>query len=251
VRQFSIAHDAALAVLVAGCAIAIWAPRRHPGPWVRWIALALAAVILAGWVGEYIADAIEGIYSVRYTLPLQLTDAVSATAIVALLTRRQLFVELLYFWALSASLQAVLTPDLAYTFPNWFYFTYFMYHVGSIVAACLLVFGCRQYPRRGAMWWVFALTLAWAAVAGLGDVITGGNYMYLASKPVHNSLLNVLGPWPLYIASAAGVALIMLAILTAIARVVQRHDPVLAQAGAAEIACSPRAGDLSGRSVSG
>jgi hypothetical integral membrane protein (TIGR02206 family) len=235
VRQFSIAHDAALAVLVLGCMLAVWAPRRHPGRWVRWAALALAFVIFAGWAGEYVADAIEGIYSARYTLPLQLTDAVSATAILALLTRRQLLVELLYFWALSASLQAALTPDLAYTFPNWFYFTYFMYHDGSIVAAFLLVFGCRQYPRHGAIWWVFGFTLAWAAIAGLGDVITGGNYMYLASKPVHNSLLSVLGPWPVYIASAAGVALIMLAILAAIARVLERRDSVLGQAGRSEI----------------
>lgn len=230
-RQFSIAHDAALAVLVLGATIAIVGPRRRTGRWVRWLAWALAAVIFAGWAGEYVADVIEGTWSVKYTLPLQLTDAVSLAAIVALLTRRQLFVELVYFWAFSASLQAVLTPDLAVTFPNVLYFTYFMYHVGSIVAACLLVFGCRRYPRRGAMWWVFGLTLVWAGVAGLGDVITGGNYGYLASKPVHNSLLNVMGPWPWYIASAAGVGLIIFLVLRWIADLARRHDAGAGVAG--------------------
>jgi hypothetical integral membrane protein (TIGR02206 family) len=224
VHQFSLAHVVALVVLVVAAGLAIRLPRRHPGPWIQRARLALAAVIIAGWAGEYIADVVEGIWSVRYSLPLQLTDAVSLSAIVALLTGRQLFIELVYFWSFSASLQAVLTPDLGATFPNAFYFTYFAYHVGSIVAACLLVFGCRRYPRRGAVWRVYGLTLAWAAMVGVADLITGGNYMYLASKPVHGSLLSVMGPWPVYIASGAVLALAMLLLLAAIARAAQRWD---------------------------
>ena len=59
-------------------------------------------------------------------------------------------------------------PRAGPTFPSVFYFTYFTYHVGAIVAACLLVFGCRLYPRHDAIWRVYALTLCWAALAGLG-----------------------------------------------------------------------------------
>jgi hypothetical integral membrane protein (TIGR02206 family) len=127
-----------------------------------------------------------------------------------------LLVELAYFWAFTASLQAVLTPDLAQSFPSVYYFTYFSYHVGVIVAATFLVFGCRLYPRRGAVWRVYGLTLAWTAVAGLADVLTGGNYMYLRTKPVHSSLLNVLGPWPWYIVTTAALGLVMLLVLDAI-----------------------------------
>jgi hypothetical integral membrane protein (TIGR02206 family) len=234
-RQFSDAHLAALAVLVIGATLAIVAPRRHPGRWVRWASGVLAALIFAAWAGEYVADAIDGIWTVKYTLPLQLTDAVSVTAILALLTRRQLLVELLYFWAFSASLQATLTPDLGSTFPSIFYFTYFVYHVGAIVAACLLVFGCRIYPRRQALWRVYAVTLAFAAISGLADVITGGNYMYLSSKPAHNSLLNVLGPWPWYIASAAAIGLVMFLVLQAIADLARRGARPVAPAPAAQL----------------
>ena len=131
----------------------------------------------------------------------------------ALLTRRQLFVELTYFWTFTASLQAVITPDLGQAFPSVFYFTYFTYHVGAIVAAAYLVVGCRLYPRRGAAWWVFALTLVWAAIAGAGDEITGGNYMYLRAKPVHASLLSVMGAWPWYIAEASAVGLALLLVV--------------------------------------
>jgi hypothetical integral membrane protein (TIGR02206 family) len=177
----------------------------------------LALAILIGWAGEYVADAVQGSWSVRYTLPLQLTDAVSAAAIVALWTRRMIFVELTYFWALTASLQATVTPDLGQTFPSVFYFTYFSYHVGAVVAAFLLVFGLALYPRPRAAWRTFALTLCFAAVVGAADVITGGNYMYLRAKPVHHSLLNVMGPWPWYIASTAALGLAMLLALQWIA----------------------------------
>ena len=172
---------------------------------------ALALVIAIAWAGEYMTDVIRGTWSIRFTLPLQLTDAVSLTAIAALWTRRPLLVELTYFWACTATLQAVLTPDLAQNFPDPLYFTYFGYHIGAIFAGTFLVYALGIYPRPGAVARVFAATLAWAAVAGTADVITGGNYMYLAWKPAHASLLRVRGPWPWYIVVAAGVALAMFA----------------------------------------
>lgn len=211
-------------MLALAAVLAVWLPRRYPGRWTRWAAWMLAAVVFAGWAGEYVAEAVEGIWTARYSLPLQLTDAVSLVAILALLTERQVFVELLYFWAFSASLQAVLTPDVSNTFPNVFYFTYFLYHLGSIIAAFFLVFGLGHYPRRGAMWRVYGVTLAWTCLAALGDVVTGGNYMYLSSKPIHNSLLNVMGPWPLYILAGAALGLLIFIALNAIAMTAQRHD---------------------------
>ena len=211
-KQFSDPHLGALLTMVIGIATSVWGARRHPGAWMRWFSIGLAALIFAGWMGEYVADVILGTWSVQYTLPLQLTDVVSAVSIAALLTRRQMLVELAYFWSYTATLQAVLTPDLAQNFPSVFYFTYFTYHVGAIVAASFLVFGGRLYPRRGSVWRVFWITIAWTLVAGTADVITGGNYMYLSYKPAHNSLLSVMGPWPWYIAGGIvlGLALLLL-----------------------------------------
>jgi uncharacterized membrane protein YwaF len=87
-----------------------------------------------------------------------------------------------------------------------------------VIAACLLVFGLNQRPRPGAVPRVFAVTLGMAAVAGTADLITGGNYMYLRAKPSQASLLDDMGPWPLYIAVAAVVALGLFALLALLAR---------------------------------
>ena len=219
-RQFSVEHLAALAVLIVASVCAVWAARRDLATTA--LARALALVILAGWIGEQVADVVEGIWSVEYTLPLQLTDVVSVTAVVALWRPQPLLVELTYFWALTASLQATLTPDLGRTFPSAFYFTYFAYHVGAIVAALMLVFGRRMYPRPGATWRVFAATLVVTAVAACADLITGGNYMYLREKPVHSSLLSVMARWPWYIAEAAVLAVAMLLALEALTRLPAR-----------------------------
>ncbi len=221
-RQFSPPHLAALAVLVAASGASVGAARRRD---VSAYSRLLALIIFVAWAGEYVADAVGGTYSAKYTLPLQLTDVVSAVSIVALLTRRQIAVELAYFWSLSASLQALITPDLGQNFPSIFYFTYFGYHIGAVVAALMLVFGLRLYPRPRAAFRVFVLTLAWAAVAAIGDLATGGNYMYLRSKPAHNSLLSVMGPWPWYIVSAAALALALLLALQLIADAIGSRDP--------------------------
>lgn len=209
-RQFSDPHLAALAVLVLALAGAVPFARRHPGRPTTILAWGLAALILAAWAGEYVADVLRGVWTVKYDLPLQLTDVVSVTAALALVTRRPALVELTYFWSLSASLQATLTPDLAQNFPSIYYFTYFTYHVGAIVAGCLLVFGCGIYPRRYAAWRVFGCTAVWAAVAGSADIITGGNYGYLHYKPAHNSLMSLMGPSPIYIVETGLLGLAML-----------------------------------------
>jgi hypothetical integral membrane protein (TIGR02206 family) len=91
-----------------------------------------------------------------------------------------------------------------------------------------LVVGLRLEPRPGAVWRVFGITLVYTAVVGLFDWLTDANYMFLAAVPRHTSLLSVLGPWPWYIVSAAGIALLLLLILDAPFRSHRRAELALA-----------------------
>ena len=234
-RQFSAPHLAALAVLALAAPAAVLVARRCSERVTTIVYRTLAVLIICGWIGEYVADLIQGIWSVKYDLPLQLTDLISVTTAVALWTRGRRAAEFVYFWALSASLQATITPDLSWNFPSVFYFTYFDYHIIAVVAGIGLVFGCGLYPRPGAPRRVFAATLGWAAIAAAGDIITGGNYMYLRAKPVNGSLLSVLGPWPWYIAGIAAVGFVMLLVLQGIAELVRRGERRTAGAAAAPL----------------
>jgi hypothetical integral membrane protein (TIGR02206 family) len=214
--QFSVAHIVALVLMALAIAVAVKAPRFLP-PKV------LAVAIGGAFLVEYGTNALDGTWDWGFNLPLHLSDVVAIFAPIALWTRKPLLVEILYFWALTASLQAVLTPDLNQTFPSVFYFTYFVTHCGAVVAACLLVFGHRIRLRPGAVRRAFIATLLMAAVAGTANVITGGNYMYLRAKPASASLLDQMGPWPVYIATAAALALVLFALLALLARRVS-HD---------------------------
>jgi hypothetical integral membrane protein (TIGR02206 family) len=217
-QQLSAEHIAALIVTATAAGLSARAARRHAGRWVVPVSRGLALLILTAYLAEQLAYAVRGSWTLDFNLPLQLTDAVVLVSILALLSPRPLLVELVYFWALSASLQAVLTPDLSYAFPSIFYFTYFTTHSGAVVAACFLVFGRRLLPRPWAVWRVYALTAAFAALAGLGNLLTGGNYMFLREKPEDASLLDLMGAWPWYVLSAAALGLAMFLALEALAR---------------------------------
>ena len=184
---------------------------------VRWPAPRLLAVIIgATYLVEHASFVVRGDWEADFNLPLHLTDVVTIVAVLALWTRRPLLVELTWFWGLTASLQAVLTPDLGSAeFPELLWWTFFITHSGAVVAAVMLVIGCGITPRPGAVKRVFVATLVVAVAAAIGNLLTGGNYMWLREKPEAGSLLDYLGPWPWYIGSAALLALLLFALLDA------------------------------------
>ena len=203
----------------AGATLVTVGARRWGGAWTVRGGRVLAAIIAGGFVCEQLLYALRHEWTVQVNLPLQLSDAVTVMSIAALWhPESALLVELVYFWALSASVQAVVTPDLKQSFPDPLFFTYYATHSGAIAAACLLVFGARRAPRPDAHWRVYAITAAFAAVAAIATILTGGNYMFLRRKPAGGSLLDVMGPWPVYILAGAAAALVIFVALAAVAR---------------------------------
>jgi hypothetical integral membrane protein (TIGR02206 family) len=230
VEPWSGEHLAALAVTASGTALLVAGARRRGSAWARRARRALAVLLAGGFLGEQLTYALRGEWTPRVNLPLQLTDAVTLAAVAALSRPGcALLVELVYFWALSASLQALLTPDLGATFPDPLFLTFFATHAGAVAAACLLVFGEGRTPRPGAVRRAFAATVAFAALAGAGNALTGGNYLYLRRKPAEGSLLDLMGPWPVYLLGAAALGLLM---FLALARAANLAVPPADRSGA-------------------
>jgi hypothetical integral membrane protein (TIGR02206 family) len=197
-------HIGAVIATGAACVAAVRWPAPRP----------LAVIIGATYLIEHASFVVRGDWEADFNLPLHLTDVVTIVAVVALWTRRPLLVELTWFWGLTASLQAVLTPDLGSAdFPELLWWTFFITHAGAVVAAVMLVVGCGITPRPGAVKRVFAATLVVAAAAAFANLLTGGNYMWLWEKPEAGSLLDYMGPWPWYILSAAVLALLLFTLL--------------------------------------
>jgi hypothetical integral membrane protein (TIGR02206 family) len=134
-------------------------------------------------------------------------------AALACWTQVALFVELTWFWGLAGTLQAIITPDQYTPFPYLSFDNYVVEHLAIVVAALYLVIGLRHYPRPGAVKRVFAISVGYAGLCAVIDAATGGDYLYLRHPPPSFSLLNVLGPWPWYIVSSAGIALVLFVLL--------------------------------------
>ena len=106
--------------------------------------------------------------------------------------------ELGYFWGLGGTLQGLITPDIAYDFPDPQFIFFAINHAGIITALLYLTF-TGQRPRLVSLPRVAAATILYALVAGLADYLLGTDYGFLAAKPRNPSLLDFLAPWPWYI----------------------------------------------------
>ena len=133
-------------------------------------------------------------------LPFQLCDWAMFAIIVALLTGRERWLEVAYFWGIGGTLQAILTPDLRHAFPDVRFFSFFIAHSGIVVGDRVYDGHARFRPHFSSIWRTFAWSEVYFVVTIIVDLITGVNYGYLLHKPEEASLLDFLSDnWPLYL----------------------------------------------------
>jgi len=229
-------HLAGVLVTAAATAVLCLAARRRPGRWITPAATALGILLViseAAWIARLVA---HGGWAADVGLPLQLCDAATLLTAAALWTRRRRLVELTYFWACAGTVQAVITPDVPEPFPSFVYFQYYAAHGGVVVGALFLVIGLRIAPGPGAVVRAALVTAGYTAAVGLVDVVTGGNYMFLREPPPTPSLLDVLGPWPWYLATATVLGVVLFATLNLPFWL--SREPAVAQTGASPPASS-------------
>jgi len=146
-------------------------------------------------------------------LPMHLCDWAAVAAIVTLLKPNQKSYELAYFWTLSGTLQATLTPELGYDFPDLRFIIFFGFHCGVIAAVLFMTLGMRMRPVAASIPRVVGWTVLYGVAAGTVDWLTGANYGFLRAKPTNHSVLDLLSPWPWYIAELVPIALVFILIL--------------------------------------
>jgi hypothetical integral membrane protein (TIGR02206 family) len=206
------AHLAAL-VATATAAIALtvlvrrWSAARDP------VRAALAAVLLGGVTAYLVAESQAGRLSAWDFLPFHLCDFAIFVAAFALVSKSRAASEVLWFWSLSGTVLAMVTPDVSGAFPEWRWLVYFAMHGAVVVSAVVLVVGLGLRPRPGAPWRVFGWTLLYAAVVAAFDWVSGANFLYLRAKPAEPTPLDWFGPWPLYLVVAALIGLALFHLL--------------------------------------
>jgi hypothetical integral membrane protein (TIGR02206 family) len=202
---FGPSHQAAIALTLAvPLVLALAARHEHLGRHAdRMTRIALALLLIAGWVGFLLVNGARGELALDRSLPMHLCDWAQVALIIALFTRNQFAYELGYFWGLGGTLQGVLTPTIYYDFPDPQFLFFFIQHGGIIAGLLYLTLGSRMRPTLKSLPRVVLASLAYLAVAGLVDWLLGVNYGFLREKPAGQNLLTLLSPWPWYIPQLA------------------------------------------------
>jgi hypothetical integral membrane protein (TIGR02206 family) len=155
-----------------------------------------------------------GDFDLATSLPLQLCDLAWVAAACGLLTHRPLPVALTYYWGLTLTVQGIITPSLGQAFPDPRFFAFWGMHLLVVWSALYLTLGLGLGPRWRDYRASLAVTAAWAVAAYVVDVWLDVNYGYLVHKPESGSLLDPLGPWPVYLLVGLGILVAGWALMT-------------------------------------
>ena len=175
----------------------------HKSRWPRGeriIARVLALLLGINYVGYAIYLSAIGATTWEKELPLQLCDWAMVAIIVAFLTGRERWLEVAYFWGIGGTVQAIITPDLHYAFPDIRFMSFFIGHSGIVIGIIFLMVVRGFRPHFNSIWRTFAWTEFYFVITITVDLITGANYGYLLHRPEAASLLNLLSDSrPLYL----------------------------------------------------
>ncbi|MGY2032398.1 YwaF family protein [Nocardia gipuzkoensis] len=216
-REFSAygpSHWVVLAVFAAGAALVVWVGRRHRSPeGERRFGRVAGGATLLLYLAIYFSAMVPP--TVGRSVPLRLTDLATMVAAYALWSHRRWAYALTYYWCLTLSTQALVSPALdGPDFPHPEFLAFWAIHLVVVWAAIYLTWGIGMRPDWRSYWLAVIVTVVWVAVTFVFNSIAGTNYGFVNGKPATPSLLDVLGPWPWYLVTVAVLLLAVWASMT-------------------------------------
>jgi hypothetical integral membrane protein (TIGR02206 family) len=198
-QSFSLQHLVTVAGFAVLIALAIAGMRRVRDPARRRsLEVIVAAISATLWVAIVAWGFWPGRYDPSWSYPINICDLMALVVAVALVRPHRNSHALLYFWGLSLSMQAILTPDLTagpHTLAFWIFWLMHALIVGG--AAYILV--VRRYrPTWRHCGFAIAMGWVWLVIVFGINVATGYNYGYIGNAmPSQPTIIDYLGPWPL------------------------------------------------------
>lgn len=204
---------AAIAVFVIVAAVLVWAGRSQTQAQARLLGRVLGAITALIYATMVIYTLVPP--TVEGSVPLRLTDLATVAAAYALWSQRYWAFALTYYWGLVLSAQALISPVLkSPDFPHYEFLAFWSIHLLVVWAAIYLTWGRGMRPSWRSYRITVAVTGVWAAVTFTFNMLAGTNYSFFNEKPDTASLLDFLGPWPVYILTATALILIVWALMT-------------------------------------
>lgn len=138
-------------------------------------------------------------YNFKTDLPLYLCSLIAVLIPVFTYYRKYWMFEILVFWIIGGTLQAVITPDITDGFPSFDYFRYWVVHLGLLTIIFYFVFVFKWRPNLKSVFKSFLALQVYVVLMVLLNYLFDANYFYLNEKPKSASVLDYFGEWPYYI----------------------------------------------------
>jgi hypothetical integral membrane protein (TIGR02206 family) len=211
-EQYGPSHWAAIALFVIGAVLLVWLGRRQTEAQSRRFGRIFGAVTAVIYGAILIYSMIP---PTVYSVPLRLTDLATVVGAYALWSQRRWAYVLTYYWGLVLSAQALISPALmSPDFPDYRFLAFWAIHLAVVWAAIYLTWGRGMRPDWHSYRFTIIVSLVWATVTFTFNSVAGTNYGFLNRKPETASLLDVFGPWPLYVVVASTLVCLTWALMT-------------------------------------
>ncbi|MCM3134218.1 TIGR02206 family membrane protein [Paenibacillus polysaccharolyticus] len=179
----------------------------------RLVRISLAGFMISCEIVLQIWYVYGGVWSLQTSLPLELCSLSLLLSTLLLLTRKKWLFSALLFSGIAGALMAIVTPNLGYAFAHFRFIQFFVAHAMIILALLYMTWVEQLRPGwRSVAGSMIFVNIAALVVYGL-DVLLDANYMFLRDKPGTPSVLDMLGPYPVYILGEEVLALVLFSLL--------------------------------------
>ncbi len=172
-----------------------WLDRQKQEILIHWVAILICLTVISFHVYKISL----GGYDIRTDLPLYLCSLLGLIIPVFTFYKKKWMFEILLFWVIAGTTQAIITPDILIGFPSFEFFRYWIVHLGLIVIILYATIVLGFKPTLKSVFKSFLALQVYIILMVIVNYVLDANYFYLNQKPESTTLLDHFGEWPVYI----------------------------------------------------
>ena len=166
----------------------------------------IALILFINFPLYFALQVMDGSLTWATAIPLYPCPLSSLLAPILVRTKNPKLFNVIFYWVFAGTVQAVITPEIKFTFPHYEYFYFWICHAGLLALLGYMLIIQASEPKLGGLLPAFAWFNVLMASAAVINALVDTNYYYLKAKPMVPTLIDYLGPWPWYIVSVELVA---------------------------------------------
>lgn len=207
-------HQLSVLVILLVNLLLVWWGRRANETQRRYIRKALGWILLVNEVMWHLWALNQGYWNIHEMLPFHMCSVMVWLSVYMLLGDNLAIYPYAYFLGIGGAIQALITPDTGiYNYPHFRVWQTFISHGTLVLVGVYLTWGEGRHPSLADFKRVIVSVLLYALVIFFVNFLVQGNYLFLRHHPTAPTLIDFLGPWPMYILPLVLIALVVFSLM--------------------------------------